>query len=298
MAKAWDYVFLMRPVLMLPGWSIILLSYRRSSPDSATSSKLALTMLATTLLYGGVYILNQIFDRQTDKINRKLFLLSEGYISLKPAAWLTVFCFAFSLVLGFHVSPISGFLFSLMFILNLFYSIPFFSFKNKPVLGLLTNAVGFGVLNFMVGWSLNSELIGRGVLFSLPYFLAVSSIYLNTTLLDVEGDRQANKITLGVRLGLEKTLWVSLTLISATLISAILLRDLPMMTTSAIALILSLKMLTSKKIRDIFLTNKISILILSLWAGYFYLWYLAVLVVGFLATRLYYRQRFQMNYPV
>ena len=298
MAKVWDYVFLTRPVLMLPGWSIILLAYQRSSPDSATTSNLMLTMLAATLLYGGVYILNQIFDRETDKINRKLFLLSEGYVSLKAAVRLMAFCFVSSLVLSFYLSATIGFLFSLMFILNLFYSVPLFSFKNKPALGWLINAIGFGILNFLVGWSLDSELIWKGVLYSLPYFLAVSAIYLNTTLLDVEGDKQVNKITWRIRWGLVKTLWVSLALILATLLSAILLKDLPMITTSAVALILSVKMLASKKIRDIVLVNKISILMLSLWAGYFYPWYVAVLIFGFLATKAYYKYRFQMNYPV
>lgn len=283
---------------MLPGWSIVLLAHQRSSQNSATTGRLILTTLAATLLYGGVYIVNQIFDRETDRINKKLFLLSEGFVSVKSSVWLMVFCFAFSMILSFYLSPTIGLLFSLMFILNVFYSAPFFSFKNKPVLGLLINAIGFGILNFLVGWSLNSELIWRGVLYSLPYFLAVSSIYLNTTLLDVKGDKQVNKITLGIKWGQAKTLWVSQALILATLISAILLKDLPIITTSAVALIFSFKMIASKKTRVIVLTNKISILILSLWAGYFYPWYLAILLVGFLATKAYYKYRFQMNYPV
>ena len=298
MLKIWDYVFLMRPILMLPGWGIILLAHKRSSHHSPTTSKLILTMLAATLLYGGVYILNQIFDRETDRINRKLFLLSEGYVAVKSAIWFSSFCFISSLVLSFYISQTIGLLFSLMFILNLFYSVPFFSFKNKPVLGLLTNAIGFGVLNFLVGWTLDSELIWKGVWYSLPYFLAVSSIYLNTTLLDVEGDRRVNKITLGIKSGLEKTLWISMVLISATLISAIFLKDLPMMTTSAVALILNFRMSVSKKIKDIVLTNKVSILILSLWAVYFYPGYLVILGIGFAATKAYYKQRFQVNYPV
>jgi len=298
MLKVWDYVFLTRPVLMLPGWSIILLAHQKSSQNSATTGRLILVMLGATLLYGGVYTLNQIFDRETDRINKKLYLLSEGYISLKAAVRLMVLCFAFSLVLSFYLSPTIGLLFLLMFILNLFYSMPFFSFKSKPVLGLLINAIGFGVLNFLVGWSLNSDEIWRGVLYSLPYFLAVSSIYLNTTLLDVEGDRQINKITLGIKWGQVKTLWVSLTLILATLLLATLLKDLPMITTSVVALIISVKMLVSKKTRNIVLANKIAILVLSLWAGYFYPWYVAVLIFGFLATKAYYKYRFQMNYPV
>lgn len=298
MAKVWDYIFLARPVLMLPGWSIILLAYQRSSPDSSTTRKLLLTMLAATLLYGGVYILNQIFDRETDKINRKLFLLSEGYVSVKTAVRQMIFCFVSSLVLSFYLSQTIGLLFSLMFILNVFYSAPIFSFKSKPVLGWLINAIGFGVLNFLVGWCVSSEFSWEAVLFSVPYFLAVSSIYLNTTLLDVEGDRQVNKITWGIKWGQAKTLSVSLVLILVTLISAILLKDLPVITTSAVVLILSVRMLVSKKTRDIVLTNKISILVLSLWAGYFYPWYLAFLIFGFLATKAYYKYRFQMNYPV
>ncbi|OGC78407.1 MAG: hypothetical protein A2145_01790 [candidate division Zixibacteria bacterium RBG_16_40_9] len=298
MLKIWDYIFLLRPVLMLPGWSIILLAHHISSQNSDGTERLILTFLAATLLYGGVYVLNQIFDRETDRINKKLFFVSEGYISLNSAIWITVLCSAASLILSFYLSLTLGILFGLIFILSIFYSVPLISFKNKPWPGLLANGFGFGVLNFLVGWCISSEFSFKAILFSIPYFLAVSSIFLYTTLLDTEGDKRVNKITLGIKWGLTKSLGVSFTLILATLISAILLKDFPMITTSAISILLSLRMVTSKKIKDIILTDKISILILSLWAGYFYPWYVGFLILGLLGTKIYYKQRFQVNYPV
>ncbi len=298
MLKFWDYIFVLRPVAMLPGWSIILLAQKRNPNSSAPTEKLILTILAATLLYAGVYVLNQIFDRETDRINKKLFLISEEYISLDSAVWITVLGSAASLLLSFYLSLTLGILFGLIFVLSIFYSVPLISFKNKPWPGLLANGLGFGVLNFLVGWCISSEVSWKAILFSLPYFLAISSIFLYTTLLDTEGDKRVNKITLGIKWGLKKTLRVSFALILATLISAILLEDLPMITTSAVTLILSVKMLVRKKIRDIVLTNKISILVLALWAGYFYPWYLAFLILGFLATKVYYKYRFQMNYPL
>ncbi len=283
---------------MLPGWTIILLAHRRNSSVSASSEKLILTMLAATLLYAGVYVLNQIFDRETDRINKKLFFISEGFVSLNSAIRITALGSVISLSLSFYLSLTLGIIFGLILILSIFYSVPSISFKNKPWPGLLANGLGFGVLNFLVGWCINSEFSWEAILLSIPYFLAICSVFLNTTLLDIEGDKKANKITLGIKWGLEKILRVSFALILATLISAILLKDLPMITTSAVALVFSLKMMNSKKIKDIVLTNKISILILSLWAGYFYPWYLAFLIVGFLGTKAYYKYRFQMNYPL
>src|SRR4030065_1072404 len=298
MLKIWDYVFLLRPVAMLPGWTIILLAQRRNSFNSASTEKLVLVLLAATLLYSGVYVLNQIFDRETDRLNKKLFFLAEGLISIRMAVWLTLLFSLSGIMLSFYLSQTLGTLFFLLFLLSIFYSIPIISFKNKPWLGLLANGIGFGVLNFLVGWGIYSGLSWKGVLYSIPYFLAISSIFLNTTLLDMEGDKRVNKITLGIKWGSTKTRWVSFSLILATLISAVLLRDLPIMVTSAVSWIFTLRMIHSKRITDIVLTNKISILVLSLWGGYFYPWYLAFLIVGFLATKVYYKYRFQMNYPV
>lgn len=283
---------------MLPGWTMILLAQRRNPFAPAPSGKLILTVLAATLLYAGVYLLNQIFDLETDRINNKLFFISEGYVNLNSAIWITAVCSVISLILSFYLSLTLGVIFSSILILSICYSVPGISLKNKPWPGLLANGLGFGVLNFLLGWSINSKLSWEAILFSIPYFLAVCAIFLNTTLLDVEGDKRANKITLGIKWGMKKISVVSFALILATLISAIFLKDMPMITTSAVALILSFKMMNSKKIKDVVLTNKISILILSIWAGYFYPWYLAFLILGLVGTKIYYKYRFQMNYPL
>jgi len=49
--------------------------------------------------------------------------------------------------------------------------------------------------------------------------------------------------------------------------------------------------------RAVAVSSKAAILLLSIAAGIFYPWYLLILIFGFILTRLYYKMRFNMNYP-
>ena len=88
-----DYVFLLRPVILVPGWVFLLLGYHSGrawvgEPASPwyPPGRLLLSLVIFTAIMGAIYILNQICDREADRLNRKLFLISEGRISPAAAA--------------------------------------------------------------------------------------------------------------------------------------------------------------------------------------------------------------------
>ena len=107
MKRILDHIFLMRPLLLFPIWSPFLFGYYRSG--GTWGNHLILPMIMLTALGGGGYVLNQIFDLESDKINRKLFILPKGYISLK-AAWIqTILLDITAISIGFILEPEVGF---------------------------------------------------------------------------------------------------------------------------------------------------------------------------------------------
>jgi 4-hydroxybenzoate polyprenyltransferase len=297
MVRYLDYLFVIRPVLMPPVWTILLLGHHRSAVLSGESNLPGLILLLVTFLVGAVYLLNQIYDVESDRINKKLFFLSEGYISKKNAIFQTILLNLISIIPAYFISLNLGLLFTLGFLFGFFYSVPPFSLKGRPWGGFLFNILAHGNLAFLGGWSMNHTLSGESILFSLPYMFAVGAVYLNTTIPDMEGDKRSGKITLAVKWGKEKVVIFAFTLVLIATSLSFLFKDIPFFIASALVLPFFLFGVLTKKNNNIILSSKLSILFLSIAAGYFYPWYFAILVLGFILTRLYYKARFGLDYP-
>jgi 4-hydroxybenzoate polyprenyltransferase len=297
MLKYLDYLFLIRPALMPPVWTILLLGHRRSSQPSGESNLPGLALLLVTFSVGAVYVLNQIFDIESDRLNRKLLFLAKGYISKRSAIIEAVLLNLISVIPAFLISRELGFLFILGMLFGILYSTPPASFKNRSFGGLALNAFAHGNLAFLAGWSMNQSLSTQSLLFSLPYMLAVAAIYLNTTIPDIEGDRMTGKITLSVRWGKGKAITLSSILVALAIVLSALVKDTPFLIASLLCFPFFVFSAFTKREREIVLATKVSILLLSIAAGIFYPWYFAILIIGFIGTRLYYRARFNLDYP-
>jgi 4-hydroxybenzoate polyprenyltransferase len=292
-----DYLFVIRPVLMPPVWTILLLGHHRSAALYGQSNLPGLILILVTFLVGAVYLLNQIYDVESDKLNKKLFFLAEGHISKKNAIFETVLLNLISIIPAYLISPELGVLFTLGFLFGLFYSVPPFSFKGRPWGGFLFNILAHGNLTFLIGWSMNQELSEQSILFSLPYMFAVGAVYLNTTIPDMEGDKRSGKITLAVKWGKGRVVIFACFLVLIATALSFFIKDVPLFIASALVFPFFLFSALTKKNNAIVLSTKLSILFLSIAAGFFYPWYFAVLIIGFLGTRFYYKARFKLNYP-
>lgn len=292
-----DYLFVIRPVLMPPVWTILLLGHHRSAAFSGESNLPGLILLLVTFLVGAVYLLNQIYDVESDRINKKLFFLAEGHISKRNAIFQTILLNLFSIIPAYFISLSLGLLFTLGFLLGFFYSVPPFSLKGRPWGGFLFNILAHGNLAFLGGWSMNHKLSGESILFSLPYMFAVGAVYLNTTIPDIEGDKRSGKITLAVKWGKEKVVTLSFSLVLVATSLSFLIKDIPFFIASALVLPFFLLGALAKKNGNIVLSTKLSILFLSIAAGLFYPWYFVILILGFALTRFYYKARFGLDYP-
>jgi 4-hydroxybenzoate polyprenyltransferase len=299
-----DYLFLVRPTLLIPSWTFLILGYfwsmrvqKMAWRPWAISGDLAMAFLMYTALMGGIYIVNQIVDRESDRINRKLFLLSEGYISVPAAVTEAIILFALAIGLSVIARPLWSLVVVLSLALGLMYSVPPFTFKGRPFLDLLSNAFGYGLLNFWMGWLAGGAVSTTMVAHSVPYILSVGAVFASTTVPDIEGDRSSDNRTTGVVWGARRTLWLALALLLGAIGSAILIRDYVVLPVAMLALPVFGWAAITGELWPCLLSYRIGGGLLVVVAALLFPPFLVLLLVSFFSMRIYYRYRFNMTYP-
>jgi 4-hydroxybenzoate polyprenyltransferase len=155
------------------------------------------------LVVSAAFIINQIFDVESDRRNWKSFLLSSGVVSRKEAsialAAVCVCAVGLSLVRddGVRYMVWAG------LALGIAYSAPPLRLKGRPILDMVANVFGFGVIGFAMGWLVYGEIGAALWVKCVPYALAMCGIFLNTCIPDEEGDRMAGDRTSCVAFGTE-----------------------------------------------------------------------------------------------
>ncbi len=304
--KFFDYVFVLRPTLFFPVWTVYAagyFAYHRFAPagmNGATRSMAwdSIWLLGfLTLLMGSAYILNQICDRETDARNRKLFLIAHQHIPL-PVAWGEMIALAaLGMFAAYWHSAAMAILFAVIFLCTgIFYSVAPFQWKDHPFLGLFANASA-AVLIFTAGWwSVETEAL-PALRHALPYALAVAAVYLYTTLLDLEGDAGTNKLTFGVKFGWRATILAGAILQWLATLAAFWVKDPVILYPALLAAPFFLRASVKQRRCDVSRAIKLPILFLAL-AICFKVWqYVLVLAFVFFFSKWYYQQRFGLKYP-
>ena len=304
--KVFDYVFVLRPTLFFPVWTVYAagyFAYHRFAPvgmNGATRGMAwdSIALLGClTLLMGSAYILNQICDRETDARNHKLFLIAQQHVSL-PVAWGEMIALAaLGLCAAYWHSAEMAALFAVIFLFTgIFYSVAPFQWKDHPFLGLLANAGG-AVLIFTAGWwSVETETV-RALRHALPYALAVAAVYLYTTLLDVEGDAETNKRTFGVKYGWRATIFAGAALEWLAAMAAVWVEDPVILYPALIAAPFFLRATLKQRRGDVARAIKLPILFLALAICWKVWQYVLVLAFVFFFSKWYYLRRFGLKYP-
>jgi 4-hydroxybenzoate polyprenyltransferase len=321
MLKLLDYVAILRPLLLIPGWTMLLIGYYRGVGENLAinanlpriwkfpvilhpDKEIIITLLIYSLLMGAGYILNQLSDSHTDEVNGKLYLVSQGYIkksNLKVQIGILVFS---SLVISIiRFSPAYVFLIILSFILVVLYSVPPVRLKGKPFLDLFANAFGFGFVAFAVGWNAKMPLSKDIILYCLPYVICISAAFINTTIPDIKGDLQNGDVTTGAFLGIRNSCIASTILVIIVPFVSLLVKDYICFTASVLSMPFFFYMLASNwneltpNIPSITLATKVSLLVLSLLIAISIPVYFALIIPSILLVRGYYRMRFGIKYP-
>ena len=296
-----DYLFASRPFLHVPVWSVFLvcLHYHLELTQGSFAWRHLLMMACLSLLAAGAYYVNQIYDYESDRINKKLGFLQKGLV--KPSTLIILYVIAglVAVAASLVYSTVVTFILLQGFVLGFIYSAPPLRLKDRPLAGLLANAYAFGLLvpmTVMPGLnSQNAGLLGWDNPFY--FFLAVASVHVMTTLPDRAGDRSTGKRTVAVVLPplvaklltlllLIAAVWVAWRSQYAALVYLAVFSTLPVIF-SMIMPIPSLELLAAK----------LPIGLLTLLAGYFFLGYLLFIVALVIVTRIYYLRRFGILYP-
>ncbi|HUV35842.1 MAG TPA: UbiA family prenyltransferase [Patescibacteria group bacterium] len=298
-----DYLFLMRPMILIPVWTFYLLgAYHgmRGGESTIETKHLFLGFFSFTALMGAVYVINQIADRNVDRANRKLFLIPDAIISVRSAWIEAALLVAVSFQLGTYLPR--PFMTVLVASLGLgaLYSLDPFRLKKRAVLDVAANAAGNGILNTIAGWvAIGAPLDGWHAL--IPYPFAVASVHLTTTLADIEGDAASGFRTSGVLLGVRPGLRVAMALMAAAAVAAFAVGNRPALYASFLSLPLFLFTLRSTHgtwpPSRLLLPAKIATLAFSLISGFLFPLYIPFLALVILVTRSYYAGRFGMRYP-
>ena len=303
-SNPFDYFFLLRPLILIPSWNFLLIGAFLAQTGERPVGRLFLAMCIYTCIMGGIYILNQITDRVTDRINKKLFLLSEEYIPIRHAYIEMTILWTAGLVVSafFSITFFVFILISLMF--GIMYSLPPVKLKGKPLLDTLSNGIGYGLVNFAVGWLILRPFTWMMFLQFLPYFLSISAVFMNTTIVDKRGDERAGEVTTAVFLGERLTSFLSTALMAGAVIAALYNRDPVCLVPAAlsfplfmyIGIYLLLKERTAPR-KLLILSFRLPGVLFTVMTGILYPLYFIVLVIVFIAMRVYYRRRFGITYP-
>lgn len=296
-----DYLFLMRPMILIPVWTFYLIgAYHGMRGGTVDIRRLLAGAASFTALMGAIYIVNQIADRDCDRSNRKLFLIPDSIISIR-AAWIEA---ALLVAIAFIIAVFLPARFTIVLAAGLAlgaaYSLEPVRLKKRGALDVLANAAGNGIFNTMAGWvAIGAPLEGWHVL--APYPLAVASVHLTTTLADIEGDAASGFRTSGVLLGARAGLRTAAALMAAAAVTAIAVGNRPALCASFLSLPVFLILARTGGGENppsrILLPAKIGTLVFSLVAGFLFPLYIPLLAVVILLTRRYYAARFGMKYP-
>ena len=299
--KLWDYFFAARPLLQLPIWTVYLISlhyHHKLSRESFGSLDL-LIMIGISLVFTGAAYLNQVYDFETDQINRKVGFLQSGLLSPSRLSAGCIILTVLPLALAPLVSLLTLFVFAQFVLLALIYSMPPVRLKDRPIGGLFANAYSHGFLvsvAVMPHMTLhNSGLLGWDN--PLYFFFAVGAVFSLTTIPDRAGDAATGKRTVAVVLGRDGALAIALILFSLAGYTAWRSGYQLLFVLALGALLLSLASLVWRNDASVRFAAKMPLLGLTLAAGYLYPVYLLFVVALLIGTRAYYRRRFGVVYP-
>ena len=293
-----DLVFVLRPTLFFPCWTLYLAGIRLSgNHEEGFQWRIVFAMVVSGAALGVVYLINQLRDVGSDRINRKLPYFSRNIFPVRAAWWEVVFLLVFSLVGAAFVSWVFlAIVIGGLIVTGVLYNYAPFQWKDKPIGSVIAAFLGGG-LAFLGGSEIGGGLGWVAVKQAIPYLFAFTATSLWTAIPDMEGDKAVGKCTFPIRYGLILTLWVGCAGVFAATVLGYLQKDWVIGSASLLSLVFFLWALVKKQLASVMLAIKVSIIILSLLVGWFFPWYLGVIVLYFLIARWYHRQRFKMVYP-
>jgi 4-hydroxybenzoate polyprenyltransferase len=294
-----DYLFVLRPLLLIPAWSFYLIGagegLGKSIPGGFELPSIW-TFAGLTAVLVTAYLLNQIFDRDSDAGNDKCPYLSRGIFGVRTLLILALGFYLLASTCFRRLEDAQRIPLIAALVLSLIYSLPPIRLCARPVLDLLANAVGFGGIAFLLGYSLSPAGHG-GLVMALPYTLLVGATFLHTTILDEDGDRRAGKRTTTVLIGAGASRIAAVVLHGAAVATAVYSGRPTAVVLTAISLPLTLAALPGGRTGRSSIQVQGTTALVSLGAAVHWPAFALLIIPLAVLSRLYHRRRFDLNYP-
>jgi 4-hydroxybenzoate polyprenyltransferase len=299
--KICDFIFVLRPLILIPAWGFYLIGAaqgRGATMPTTTGLPSPIALLSLTSILVCAYLLNQVFDRETDEKNDKCFYLSRGIFRVRTliimaAVFFLVAAYAFQGV----VSPIQRWTLLLSLALSLLYSLPPIRLCARPFLDMLANAFGYGGCAVVMGFGAYQSSAADAMAVSVPYVLLVASTFLHTTILDVEGDRASGKISTAVFIGERRSTNLAAFFHLLAVLSAFVTSNFVAIVVSGLTVPASIHALKTGTRSASTILVQANTLVVAVVAAFFWPVFGAVLVPLVLLARFYYHRRFGIIYP-
>jgi len=162
-----------------------------------------LPTLVFCLMTASIFVLNQCFDIENDRVNRykSNLPMARGELSFRKGLLVSLSFLVSSAVLATFVGQVFHLLMLMYFSLWLAYSHPKIHLKSKPVIDLIVAGVGAGFMPFVVGWNAVSPSLSLPMSLGLTFLFAQAGGHTLHIASDREADSLAGLNTSAVRFG-------------------------------------------------------------------------------------------------
>jgi protoheme IX farnesyltransferase len=183
-SRAADFVTLTKPRLNLLVLVTTLGGLYLASPDGVPTALLVHTLLGTALVAGGAAALNQVWERETDRLMRRTSTrpVPQGRLGINEGTWFGVLLSSAGLIeLTFGASAAAA---AVALVTSASYVLVYTPLKTRTSLATLVGAVP-GALPPVIGWAAATgditlpALVLFGIVFfwQMPHFLAIAWMY-------------------------------------------------------------------------------------------------------------------------
>ncbi len=168
-------------------------------------------IVSLVLLNAASNTLNQVYDRDIDKINKSYRPIPAGIVSAKEGLWIAILLYGFSL---WRAALINRWFFGMVLVLvlfTIFYSVPPLRLKKRLWIANLSIAIPRGIMGFVAAWVITADIYNP-----IPWLIgSIMCIFLigSTTakdFTDMIGDERFGMRTLPVVYGKKKAIFLSI----------------------------------------------------------------------------------------
>jgi 4-hydroxybenzoate polyprenyltransferase len=192
----------LRPLILVPAWGFYALgAHVHAGRSFASSAVIQSGFWCLSGVLAAAYVLNQIFDLESDRLNGKGHFLTRGIFRPRTMVLIALVCFVAASLLYRNVRAVQRAPLVAALLLSFVYSLPPLRLCARPWLDLAANAIGYGGLAFVIGGGAVSDDPLPLSLRAVPWVLLVAATFLHTTIMDLEGDAASGKHTTTVAIG-------------------------------------------------------------------------------------------------